>query len=256
MKLNYKEFGHDQDKIVVILHGLLGSLDNWQSLARRLSEKYHVITVDQRNHGKSPHDDSMSYELMAADIQEFLDGLNFPSVYLMGHSMGGKVAMQFALNYPDRVEKMIVVDVAPKAYGRGHDDVFSALFAVDLSTIKSRNDARSTMELFIHQEQVIQFLLKNLQRSKEGIWSWKPDIAVLYKFYNKIRGAIHCDWPFNNPVLFIKGGLSDYITLEDEAAISNTFPNSDLITIPNTGHWVHAEAPEAFFEALSQFLAR
>ncbi len=254
MKLNYKEFGNRHEHTLVILHGLLGSLDNWQSLAKRFSTQYHVITVDQRNHGKSPHHPSMSYEILAHDLLEFLDDLKLDSVVLLGHSMGGKVCMQFALHHPGRVEKMIIVDVAPKAYARGHDHIFAALFAVDLEKINARNDARNMMKKYIPQEAVMQFLLKNLKRSSKGTWSWKANITILHQFYNEISGPIQCDWPFNNPVLFIKGALSNYISDEDEANIANIFPKSTLISIPNTGHWVHAEAPDEVFKLVSQFI--
>lgn len=252
MLLNYKEFGNGEP--VFILHGLLGSLDNWQSIARELGRKYKVFTVDQRNHGKSPHSDEMNYEVMAKDLFELMDSLEIPHAHLIGHSMGGKTVMNFALQYPERVDKMIVVDIAPKAYARGHDQIFKSLFAIEPETLDSRTEAEERMKVYLTDPSIRLFLLKNLVRDAEGNFRWKMNLDVIYKSYDAIIEEIESAWPYTKPVLFLRGGKSDYIRPEDEADITDLFTNARFETIAQAGHWVHAEAPEAFLNKILAFL--
>lgn len=253
MLLNYKEFGNGQP--LIILHGLLGSLDNWQSIARELGRNYKVYTVDLRNHGKSPHSDTMNYEAMASDVLALMDKLGLLHAHIIGHSMGGKVAMYFALHYPERVDKLVVVDIAPKAYSRGHDQIFKALFSIDPAMIDSRSEADEQIQVYIPEPAVRLFLLKNLARDADGHFYWKMNLEVIYKNYEAIIEAIASPWPYPKPVLFLRGGKSAYIRAEDELSITDLFAQATIQTIPNAGHWLHAEAPQLFIARVTDFLS-
>ena len=252
MQLNYKQFGKEY-KTLVILHGLMGSLDNWQSLAKRWSEHFPVFVLDLRNHGKSPHSKDFSYDLMVDDIYEFCVEHDLREINLLGHSMGGKVAMQFALKYPDLVEKLIVADIAPKKYtNRGHDQIFSAMKALDLAELDSRKAADEEMEKYIPSFPVRQFILKNLQRNDEG-YSWKLNLDVLIENYDKILDFDAKGLTFSHPTLFIKGDNSDYINPDEFDEYKKIFPNAALKTIENTGHWLHAENPDLVYISVKIF---
>lgn len=253
MLLNYKEFGNGQP--VIILHGLLGSLDNWQSIARELGRSYKVFTVDLRNHGKSPHSDTMNYEVMAADVLALMDKLGLIHAHIIGHSMGGKVAMYFALHYPERIDKLVVVDISPKAYSRGHDQIFKALFAIDPALIDSRGEADQQMQVYVPEPAIRLFLLKNLARDADGHFYWKMNLEVIYKNYEAIIEAIESTWPYTKPVLFLRGGKSAYISEEDALSITDLFAQATIKTIPNAGHWLHADAPELFISRVTDFLS-
>ncbi|MBU3663477.1 MAG: alpha/beta fold hydrolase [Bacteroidetes bacterium] len=252
MKLNYKIYG--AGKPLIILHGFMGSLDNWHSLATRFGESYQVFTVDQRNHGKSPHTEAHSIPLMVADLHAFIQSHNLENVSIIGHSMGGKVAMAFALQYPNLVEKIIVVDIAPRKYKRGHDDVFDAIFAINLNSINSRKDAEAAMIPLMPDFGTRQFLLKNLDRLEDGSYQWKMNLPVLHAYYDEITQEVNNNTPFSKPTLVIKGGNSRYISEQDKIDFLNLFPIYQFIEIPNAGHWVHAEQPNLFYEAVITFL--
>jgi len=252
MKLNYKVYGEGHP--LIILHGLLGSLDNWHSIARKLASQYQVFLVDQRNHGKSPHTSALSYPAMAEDLQEFMETHQLSSVYLAGHSMGGKTAMQFALSHPEKVDKLVSIDMDPQANQGGHETIFRALKAMDLSKVERRSDADKQLQQYIENFGIRQFLLKNLERGPKGGYQWKMNLTSIENAYPQILEAVSADSPFPKPALFIKGGNSDYINEEDLPVIREHFPQATLKTIPDAGHWVHAEAPEAFVETLEAFL--
>ena len=184
MELNHKTFG--QGEPLVILHGLFGTLDNWQTMARRFAENYTVILVDQRNHGRSPHLPGHSYELLANDLKEFLEANWIYEANILGHSMGGKTAMQFAMDFPDMVEKLVVVDMGIKEYPAGHNEIFEALFSLDVSKLESRSVAQKHLVSKINNLGVVQFLMKNLSRKKEGGFQWKMNLQALYENYEKI----------------------------------------------------------------------
>lgn len=252
MQLNFKSTG--QGEPLIILHGLFGMLDNWQSVARALENHFTLYLVDQRNHGKSPHLDEHSYKLMASDLREFMLQQGIPQSNLLGHSMGGKTAMQFALDYPEMVTKLIVVDMGIKQYEGGHDTIFEALKSVELNTIKNRNEADVQLSKYINSIGVKQFLLKNLTRESDGSYHWKFNLKALSENYDNILSSINSEIPFEGETLFIRGALSDYIPDSDWEAITKLFPMSKLETIQNAGHWVHADQPEALISAIRQFL--
>ncbi|MCB0569557.1 MAG: alpha/beta fold hydrolase [Phaeodactylibacter sp.] len=253
MELNYKTFG--QGLPVVILHGLFGMLDNWQAVARKLSEDYTAYLPDLRNHGRSPHHDDMDYPCMAEDLRYFMESHWMFKAHIMGHSMGGKTAMQFALAHPGMVDKLIVVDIAPKAYSGGHQDIFDALMSANLTGAAERSDVLTQLQSRIEAPGVQQFLMKNLSRNKKGKFEWKMNLPVLYKNYQNLLATIDADEPFEGPALFIRGERSDYILDEDWPMIKAVFPRAQLETIAGAGHWVHADKPEELLEVLRAFLA-
>lgn len=252
MKLNYKQFG--QGEPIIILHGLFGTLDNWQTIAKKLAENHMVFIIDQRNHGKSPHSDEFSYKIMAEDLKEFMFQHHIYEAIIMGHSMGGKVAMRFALDYPDMVSKLIVVDIAPKKYKGGHQTIFEAIFDLDLENLTDRRAIDEALKVKIPDDGIRLFLMKNLARQKEGGYRWKMNLPVLYKNYQEILSTIEVDDAYDDEVLFIRGGQSKYIRDEDILDIQEIFPLMQLETIPNTGHWLHAEAPKMFIKIVNNFI--
>ncbi|MBG8553260.1 alpha/beta fold hydrolase [Hymenobacter guriensis] len=257
LPLHYRELGAGRP--LVILHGLFGTLDNWQTLARRWAEQFRVVVVDLRNHGRSPHSPEHSYSLMSQDVLALFDQLSLPvDTTLMGHSMGGKVAMRFALDYPERLGRLIVVDIAPRLSDMRHqDDILAGLNAVDLSTIQSRQQADDALALHIPQPGVRQFLLKNLYRREDNSFAWRQNLQALTAQMAAIGEEITDPDPFLKPALFIRGGKSDYISTEDKLyAIPALFPNSQVETVVDAGHWVHAEKPEEVFALVQAFAAQ
>jgi pimeloyl-ACP methyl ester carboxylesterase len=251
IQLNYKSFG--QGNPIIILHGLFGTLDNWQTIGKQLATTHTIFLVDQRNHGKSPHVVGHTYPLLAADLNYFMEQQWIFEATIIGHSMGGKTAMQFTMDYPDRVKQLIVVDIAPKAYTGGHELIINALLSLPLQEITDRTQADQMLQSFgIEEFGTRQFLLKNLTRTKAGDYEWKMNLPELHKNYEQILAKIELQEPFQGETLFLKGGKSDYIAEEDWTTIQRYFPNAQLKTIPNVGHWVHAEAPN---ELLNNFLS-
>lgn len=254
MILNYKSFGSGFP--LIILHGLMGSLDNWQSIAKHFSEHYQVYAIDQRNHGRSPHSAEMSYDLMVADLLEFMQQHGIERTHLLGHSMGGKVVMEFALRYPEKVDKLIVVDVAPVEYEDRHSQVFKALFAVDLTTLESRQQAEATLRQYLgNDESTVQFLMKGLYRDDSNKFQWRFNVQALYEAYYAISDGVRSDKPFEGQTLFVKGQKSNYIDASNYSEIMDLFPHNELAEIPGAGHWVHADNPQAFIEAVDKFLS-
>ncbi len=252
MELNYKSFG--QGEPALILHGLFGTLDNWQTIAKALAEHFLVFIVDQRNHGRSPHVQDMSYPLMAEDLREFMESHWIYRAHIIGHSMGGKTAMQFALHYPDMVDKLAVIDIAPKAYPGGHEEIFRALLDLDIDRVENRQDAEAFLTRRIDSPPVLQFLLKNISRNPDGRYIWKMNLPVIYRHYPDILHAVQGDEPYEGPALFLRGDRSPYIQPGDEQGIKALFPQARIETIAGAGHWVHAEAPREVVERLKFFL--
>ena len=251
MNLHFQEYGNGQP--LVILHGLLGSLDNWHTVSRTFAETLRVLAVDQRNHGRSPHSDVLTYDAMADDLTELLDHLKIPSVHLLGHSMGGKTAMQFALNHPGRVDRLIIVDMAPREYPRLHDELLDALASVDLSAATSRQQVDDELSKRIPDFAVRQFLMKNLARDSAGAFTWKANLQAIRRNYAEIAREIASEQPFPGPTLFVKGDRADYVLDSDVPFIKRLFPNAQVVGV-NAGHWIHAEAPTVFAEIVLSFL--
>ena len=252
MKLNFKTYGEGDP--VIILHGLFGMLDNWQTIARSLAENNMVFLVDQRNHGKSPHFDEHNYKLMAEDLAAFMEDNWIHEASLIGHSMGGKTVMQFAADHEDMVEKLVVIDIAPKQSVRGHDEILAALTALELDNVDKRSEAEEMLGQSIKDRGVMQFLLKNLTRKKEGGYRWKMNLPVLAEQYERILDPIVYDHPFEGPTLFLKGENSRHINSDDEIMIKEMYSDVSIKQIDGAGHWVHADNPNDTKEALKQFL--
>jgi len=253
MQLFHKEFG--SGKPLVILHGLFGFSDNWQSHAKSLSSYYRVILFDLRNHGRSPWDDNHAYEDMALDVAESLDQLSVDKACFIGHSMGGKVLMHLGLNHGSYIDKMIVVDMGTKSYPMHHQDVIHAIQSVNIESVTARSQVNEMLKPILASEGLRQFLLKNLYWKEKGVLAWRMNVKTLVKNMEEVLSALP-DGEILNESLFIRGGLSNYILDDDVDLIQNQFPNSELLTIDGAGHWVHAEASEAFLEATLSFLLR
>lgn len=255
MELSFKKYGDHPNKTLIILHGLFGMLDNWQLQARKASEYASVYTLDLRNHGRSPHSEEMSYGAMAEDIYSFCELHNIKKPIILGHSMGGKVAMQTALDYPDLPQKLVVADIAPKAYLPGHLRYFEALNRIDFSKIENRAMADRALKEYESNDAIRLFLLKNLEKAESG-YRLKMNLAAIERSYDHIIGGIPIPYPISIPTLFMKGSRSSYISDEDEAELALLFPESKLVEVPNAGHWLHAENPEGFFNALYSFIEK
>ena len=233
---------------------MMGSLDNWQSLAKRWSEHFPVFIVDLRNHGKSPHSDKFSYEDMVEDTYAFCMQHDLREINILGHSMGGKVAMQFALKYPELVEKLIVADIGPIKYKGHHQAILKAMLEMPLEKIENRNEAEMYMSGKIPNYSVRQFVLKNLTRDTEsGGYKWKLNIPVILDNYNELLDFNDYGLTFDHPTLFIKGDKSDYIDAERFSEYKKIFPHAALKTIENTGHWLHAEHPDLVYISVKVF---
>ncbi len=248
MELFYKELGQTNSPKLVILHGLLGSSDNWLTISKQIAEKYHVFLIDQRNHGQSPHAEDWNYEVMVQDLWEFFEKtFTFSQnikINLIGHSMGGKTAMLFAGKYPDLVEKLIIVDISPRYYPPHHQSILDAMQSLDLKNIPSRKDAELHFENAGLDVGTRQFILKNLYRTPENIWIWRVNLPVIAKKIENVGEALPENMFFLGKTLFIKGEKSNYIQESDHSLIKTHFPNAKIVTIPQAGHWVHAEKPQ------------
>jgi len=252
MKLHFRTLGEGTPQI--IMHGVFGSSDNWQTVGKEFAKKFKVYLVDLRNHGKSPHSDEFNYPAMAKDVIEILDDEGISKAHILGHSMGGKVAMALATNYADRLEKLVVVDIAPKHYPPHHEQIFNGFKSVDLLTIKSRKDADEQMAKTIPNMGVRQFILKNLDRDENGEFKWKLNLKVIEREAKLIGSSIDENAHFSGETLFIGGGKSDYIQREDHELILKHFPGASIETIEGAGHWVHAEKPKELHDVVINFL--
>jgi len=254
LRLAYKQYGEGDP--LIILHGLLGASSNWHTLARSVfCRHYTVYTLDQRNHGRSPHVDHIDYPSMAADLLHFLEDHRIEKCRLIGHSMGGKTAMEFALEHPEHVARLLVVDIAPKSYPPRHEEILKALRDVDLSKMTSRADIDHALASRIPEPPVRRFLLKNLSYdSKTGRYEWELNLATIQKDYEQLNESIENGRQYDGPTLFVRGSNSDYVEDGDDVGIRKLFPNAEFETIENAGHWVHADQPENFAEIAKNFL--
>ena len=251
MKLHYKKFGQGQP--LLILHGLFGSADNWQTLAKKFSEYFTVYLIDQRNHGHSPHEENINYDLMADDLNELIENENLNDITLLGHSMGGKTVMRFSQKYPSSISKLIIVDIGRKEYPMHHDKIIQGLSAIDLNIIRSRNGAREILSNYVVEESLLQFLLKNLYWIEKGQLAWRMNLPVIVKNMKMILAKIPAEIVLT-PTLFLKGEKSNYIEESDFNDLMYYFPNSEIETIYNAGHWLHAENPIDFYQLTMDFL--
>lgn len=252
MKLYFHVTGHGQP--LIILHGLFGSGDNWYTLSNFFGEKFRVWAVDQRNHGRSPHSDTFDYRSMAADIDDLMIHEGISSACFIGHSMGGKTAMEFALTHQEKVERLVVVDISPRSYPPQHDAIFEAMFSLDLAKYQTRSELDAALSGKIQEYPVRQLLLKNVARDENSNFKWKIDIKAIHKNYSNVNAAISSQIPFEKPTLFLRGSKSKYITDEDTPAIKSLFPHASFAVVENAGHWVHAEAPGEFGRIVMEFL--
>jgi len=253
MELHYRAYGSGPP--LIILHGLFGSLNNWHSHATLLGERYQVFTIDQRNHGASPHSPVMSYEVMANDILEFINRHHSAPVHLLGHSMGGKTAMQFALTHPREVRKLIVVDIRPQGDPPHHHRILNALWSVDFASVRSREDVDRALAAGIPDLAERNFIATNLKRRDNGSYEWKMNLSAISDSYEELIGPLTVGATFNGPALFVSGGRSQYLTEADHQGILRMFPQAEFVEIPGAGHWVHADAPEDFRRVILEFLA-
>jgi|WetSurMetagenome_2_1015567.scaffolds.fasta_scaffold217176_2 esterase len=266
MELFFRKEGTEEP--LVILHGLFGSSDNWMSIAKKLAKKYAVFMPDLRNHGHSPHNNSHSYEDLKNDLVEFMDSHNIHKTTLLGHSMGGKIAMYFAADYPERVTRLIVVDIVPKNYTgfsetsqiKSHLDIMTAMLEVDFKSVRSRDEIDGFLSKKIPDPGTRQFLLKNIDKDKNtGMFKWRININTLYNFRDEIVSGVSKKWLEDRipitayPVVFIKGENSDYILPGDEILIKEIYPEARIVKIPDAGHWLHAEQPDLLVKAVLEF---
>jgi pimeloyl-ACP methyl ester carboxylesterase len=242
---------------MVILHGLLGISDNWVTFGRRISEMgYQVFIPDQRNHGHSPHHPVFNYYALVDDLGEFLEQHKVKEPVLLGHSMGGKVAMKFALENPEMISRIIVVDTSLRTYVRFnyHLKLIDAMFSIDFEQVRTRQEVESLLREKIQEPRMLQFLMKNLYWKEKHRLGWRPNLQSISYHIDSMYDGVFYSTRFTRPSLFIRGGLSDYILDEDFQAIYNNFPMASIKTIDNGSHWVHADEPEEFFKLVSEFL--
>ncbi|NOZ48120.1 MAG: alpha/beta fold hydrolase [Chlorobi bacterium] len=266
MKLFYRKFG--EGPTLIIIHGLYGASDNWVSIGKMLASNFEVFIIDQRNHGRSPHSENHNYKLMKNDLLEFMDEHFIEQAIIMGHSMGGKTAMYFALEHPERILSLIIIDIAPKTYNISekkqntidHSIIINSMMEVDFSNISSREEVDNKLCENIPSKKVRQFLLKNLHRNKDNSFEWSINIKALQEHMNVILEGIDERKIADGkeitgfPILFIKGALSNYIEEKDYTAIRAIFPYADIKIIENAGHWLHAEQPEKLVRIIKEFV--
>jgi len=242
---------------LLILHGFLGMSDNWKTLGVQFAEAgFEVHMLDLRNHGRSFHSDDFTYDAMTQDILAYCQANHLSKIYLIGHSMGGKVAMNLASLHPDLVEKLIVADIGPKYYPPHHQDILNGLSAVDFSQKPERNEVDDILKQHISIFSVRQFLMKSLYWKEPGQLSFRFNVPVFMESYEEIGKELPSNQTFNKPTLFIRGGVSNYILDDDFVAIQQQFPQAQLSTIPEVGHWLHAENPAAFYELTMDFFKK
>ncbi len=267
MELFYREFG-DGDRNLIIIHGLYGASDNWVTIAKSLQDNFHIYLIDQRNHGQSPHSDDMDYQFMSNDLNEFMEHNGLDEAIIMGHSMGGKTAMHFALAYPQKVAKLFILDIAPKSYGsysnyaeitNDHRTIIDALLRVNLKEHASRQSVDKELQVDIPNKMVRSFLLKNLGRDEDKNLFWKFNLKVLSEHlhdimngFSDINGKV--SFPDDKPVFLIRGENSPYVHEDDMQEVRTFFPSVQSANIPDAGHWLHAEQPEIFLKTVLYFM--
>lgn len=254
MKLFTRKVGRGSP--LVILHGLFGMSDNWMTLSKRFAEEgFEVFAPDARNHGQSPWTDDFNYEVMAEDVLQLMNGVGIERASVIGHSMGGKTAMYFACEHPSKVEKLIVVDMSPRVYAIANKDVIAAMRGIDLKNISSRKEAEVSLRDSLHDETTVQFLLKSLYWKGERL-AWRFNLDAIEKNIERMCDGLPDNYYNDGPTLFLRGDNSSYISDNDTPMIKKHFPKATITTISNAGHWIHAENPQGFTEAVLKFLLR
>lgn len=248
MKLHYKAYGDSSHKCILILHGLFGLGDNWVSIARKLAQTYYVVVPDHRNHGMSPHSDDFSLQKMSEDLGYLIEDLSLNQPLLLGHSMGGKVAMHFTLHNPDLVSGLIVADISTKeSYVRPeHKEIVNQFMALDLSKFQNLQNLQSYLLNEMPNPKLAFMVLKNIRREGDKL-SWKLNTLGITQNLESVLSALDIDDSYMNAVLFIRGGASDYIQDEDIAELQSNFPYAEVKTIDGASHWLHADNPELFY---------
>ena len=241
-------------KPFLILHGFLGMGDNWKTLGNKFAEDYEVHLIDQRNHGRSFHSENFNFELLAEDLLNYIHHYNLEEIILLGHSMGGKAAMLFAVKYPELVKKLLIADISPRIYPMHHQDILTALNDVDFDIQKSRNEIEEVLEKYIPQFGVRQFLMKNVTRNPKEGYKYRFNLKTLTDNYNEIVVGQPSDTQFDKKTLFLSGEKSGYIGIDDIPLIEMHFPNSTIVTVKNAGHWLHADNPTQFYDEVVSFL--
>jgi len=256
MNLFYREYGSGQPAI--ILHGLYGQSDNWVTVGRRIADQFHVYIPDQRNHGQSPHTATHSFPAMADDLAQFIEDHEIENPVLIGHSMGGKVAMTYALENPGMVNKLVVIDISPRKYPERltHTQIIGQMLSIDLEKVTTRTEVEKILETRITDTRVRMFILKNLYYKLHGKLAWRLNLEAINQSIDLIFDGIRNENQYAGPTLFIKGGKSDYILDSDVPLITNLFPEAVIKTISGASHWIHADAPEELCALLSDFLER
>ncbi|MBK7214469.1 MAG: alpha/beta fold hydrolase [Bacteroidales bacterium] len=256
MNLFYRHFGEGTP--VIIQHGLFGQSDNWVTVGRRIADQFSVYIPDLRNHGQSPHASVHTYQAMSDDLLDFMDDLSIDKAIIIGHSMGGKAAMNFTLEHPRMVEKLVVVDICPKRYPERniHTQVITQMLSLDLEKAGTRTEIEKMLEQKIPDARIRMFILKNLYYRLPGQLAWRLNLDAINNSLDQLFDGISVEGSYEGPTLFIRGGKSDYILDEDFPLIHQYFPNALIKTIPGASHWVHADAPEELCLLLSGFLGR
>lgn len=253
--LNSKIFGENLSSTpLLVFHGLFGMLDNWGSFGKELGEFLPVHLIDLRNHGRSFHSESMSHDDLANDIANYMNHYGIEKAHVLGHSLGGKAVMQFALSYPEKVEKLIVVDISPKAYPPHHQGITKALETVDFEIVKSRNEVEAVLSQYIPEKSTIQFLAKNLYWTDDKKLNWRFNLKTLSEKYNEFVSNAVKFGIFEGETLFISGEKSNYILPQDYFSIKQQFPKAHIVKIKNAAHWVQADNPVDFSEVVKEFL--
>ncbi len=255
--LFYRKYGDPKGKPIAVLHGVLGLSDNWDNFGKRFAELgFYVIIPDMRNHGQSPRYETFNYKVMARDVKKVLDYEHITRCYVVGHSMGGKIAMMLAFENPQLVERLEVLDISPRKFDHPlqHLEFIAAMGSVDLRHVKRRADVEEQLEKYHFEKRVLLFLMKNLSYSHEHGFRWKPYLKSIYKNIAEISKGLEDKGVYDGPTLFIRGGKSDYIVEKDLPVMKMQLPNHQLVTLENSGHWIHVDDPEGFLRETEKFL--
>tara|TARA_B110000879_G_scaffold60587_1_gene85014 strand:- start:1112 stop:1882 length:771 start_codon:yes stop_codon:yes gene_type:complete len=253
MKLHSKIYG-DKGQDLIVIHGLFGMGDNWNSLGKQFSKYCKVHLIDLRNHGRSPHSTEFNYEVMCEDILEYMEDNDISNPIILGHSLGGKLAMKFAFTHPDKIEKLIVADISPRKYNTDfHQNLLRTLYKLPLEDFDKREEIDEVLSSIYEDKGMRLFLLKNLYRNENKGFAWRFNIEVLLEKVSNIQEASFIEGVCNIPTHFLRGGNSDYINSADELIINKHFSDFSIATIDGAGHWLHAEKPEQFYNEVMGF---